>query len=134
MLVIVVTFITVKSFKGLSDEGINSIKTSNYSARTYLGYYGNKIKVKFNGICLKQNKITYTHRKIVNIYIAYEISKSINISDFPTLENCLFGVVGLAKNADIGKYWYSGYGIGFDRHGIFSFPRIGLDRNAISLE
>ena len=76
--------------KGLSDEEINSIKTSNYSAIPYFHTYGTKIKVKFNGICLKQNKITYTHGKIVNIYIVYEISKSINISDYPTLENCLF--------------------------------------------
>ena len=42
--------------KGLSDEGINSIKTSNYNY--VLDYYGTKIKVKFNGICLKQDKIT----------------------------------------------------------------------------
>ena len=76
--------------KGLSDEGINSIKTSNYSVIPYLDYNGTKIKVKFNGICLKQDKITYTHGKIVNIYIVYEMSKSINISDYPTLENCLF--------------------------------------------
>ena len=49
--------------KGLSDEGINSIKTSNYSVIPYLDYNGTKIKVKFNGICLKQDKITYTHGK-----------------------------------------------------------------------
>ena len=45
-----------------------------------------------------------------------------NISDYPTLENCLFGAVKLTKNADIDKYGYSGYGIGFDRHGRFPFP------------
>ena len=117
--------------KGLSDEGINSIKTSNYSVIPYLDYYGNKIKVKFNGICLKQDKITYTHGKIVNIYIVYEISKSINISDYPTLENCLFDAVTLTKNADIDRYKYSGYGIWFDRHGSFSFPGTGLGRNVI---
>ena len=71
--------------KGLSDEGINSIKTSNYSDIPYLDYSGTKIKVKLNGICLKQDKITYIHGKTVNIYIVYEISKSINISDYPTL-------------------------------------------------
>ena len=60
--------------KGLSDEGINSIKTSNYSVIPYLDYSGTKIKVKLNGICLKQDKITYTHGKTVNIYIVYEIS------------------------------------------------------------
>ena len=29
------------------------------------------------------------------------LSKSINIRDYPTLENCLFGAVTLTKNADL---------------------------------
>ena len=33
------------------------------------------------------------------------------------------------KNADIDRYKYSGYGIGFDWHGSFSFPGTGLGRN-----
>ena len=57
--------------------------------------------------------------------------KNINISDYPTLENCSFGAVRLTKNADINKYNYSGYGIAFDRHGCFSSPAIGLRRNVI---
>ena len=40
-----------------------------------------------------QDKIRYDHGKVVNIYIVYEISKNINISDYPTLKNCLSGVV-----------------------------------------
>ena len=32
-----------------------------------------------------------------------------SISDYPTLENCLFGSVKLTKNPDIDKYKYSGY-------------------------
>ena len=39
----------------------------------------------------------------------------------PTFENCLFGAVKLTKNADIDKYKYSGYGIGFDSRGTFYF-------------
>ena len=66
---------------------------------------------------MKQNKVTFNHEKAVNIYIVYEISKDINISHYPTLENCLFGVVSLTKNPDIDRYKYSGYGIEFDRHG-----------------
>ena len=54
-----------------------------------------------------------------------------HISDYPTLENCLFGAVTLTKNADIDKCKYSGYGIGFDRHGSFSFPGTRLGRNVI---
>ena len=69
--------------------------------------------------------------KIVNIYIVYEITDNFNISSYPTLENCLFGAVKLTKNADIDKYGYSGYGIGFDRYGSFSFPGAGLGKNMI---
>ena len=47
------------------------------------------------------------------------------------LENCLFGAVKLTKNADIDKYGYSSYGIGFDRHGSFSFPGTGLGKYII---
>ena len=75
--------------------------------------------------------VTFNQKKVVNIYIVYEISKRINISNYLTLENCLFGAVTLTKNADIDRYKYSGYGIGFDRHGSFSFPGTGLDRNVI---
>ena len=117
--------------KGLSDEGINSTKTSNYSIISYLDYYVTKINVKCNGICLKPDKIIYIHGEIANIYIAYEISKNINISGYPTLENCLFGAVSLTKNADIDRYKYSGCGIEFDRHESFSFPCTGLGRNVI---
>ena len=43
-------------------------------------------------------------------------------SSDPTIKNCLFGAVTLTKNADIEKYKYSGYSIGFDRRSSFSFP------------
>ena len=35
------------------------------------------------------------------------------------------------KNADIDKYRYSGYGIGFDRRSSFSFPGGGFRQNII---
>ena len=80
-----------------------------------------KIKLKFNESCLAQDQITYTPQTIVHVYIVYEITKKNDISDYPTLENCLFGSVKLTKNPDIDKYKYSSYGIGFDRKGEFSF-------------
>ena len=90
--------------KGLSDEKINSVKTSNHSITPNLDYYGTKTRVEFNGSCLKQDSVTFNHGKVVNIYIVYEISKSFNISDYPTLEHCLFRAVTLTKNAYINKY------------------------------
>ena len=80
---------------------------------------------------MKQDKIMYTQGKVVNIYFVYEISKNSNISDYLTLENCLSGVVSRTETADIDKYGYSGYGIGFDKHGSFSFPGTGLGINVI---
>ena len=74
----------------------------------------------FSGSCLKFDKITYVHGKIVNISIVYEINKNYNLSCYPTLENCLFVAVRLTKNVDIDEYRYCGYGIGFDRNGFFS--------------
>ena len=125
-------YIYIWKSKGLSNERTYSITTSNYSITPKLSHYGTKARVKFSGSCLKQDKATYNHRTIVNIYIVYEISKNYNISSYPTLENCLFGAVSLAKHADIDQYTYSGYGIGFYRKGEFSFGN-GFGRNVIIL-
>ena len=37
----------------------------------------------------------------------------------------------MTKNANIEKYGYSGYGIGFDRKSIFSFPSGGFGPNVL---
>ena len=58
-----------------------------------------------------------------NIYIVCEMNlKDLGYDDYPLLENSLFGVVKLVKSADIDKYKYSGYGIGFDKRETFSVP------------
>ena len=44
---------------------------------------------------------------------------------------CLFSAVTLTINADIEKYGYSGYGIGFDRRSSFSFPGGGFGQNIL---
>ena len=88
--------------------------------------------MKFNARCLKQsNKLTYTHKTIVNIYIVYELGASTSNDNDPTLKLFLFGAVTLIKNAYIDKYGYSGYGIGFDRRSIFSFLGGGFGQNVL---
>ena len=117
--------------KGTSNESIKPPTTSNNSLTPELNYYGTKTRVKFIRSCLKQSRISYTHGKVVNIYIAYELgSSSSNVND-PILKNCLFGAVTLTKNADIEKYKYSGYGIGFDRTSSFSFTSGGFGQNVL---
>ena len=92
-----------------------------------------KKRVKFTGRCLKQSKMSYTHGKIVNIYIVYELGASSSHVNDPTLKSCLFGAVNLNKNADIDKYVYSRYGIGFDRRSSFSFTGVGFGQNILIL-
>ena len=88
-----------------------------------MDHYGSKVRLKFNKGCLEQsNNVIYDYESRVNINIVYELGASSSNNSNPTLKNCLFGAVTLAKNADIEKYGYSGYGTGFDRRGSLSFP------------
>ena len=43
----------------------------------------------------------------------------------------MFGGVKLTKNADPDKYWYSGYGIGFNSRGYHSLPDGSVGKNFI---
>ena len=118
--------------KGLSNENINTLTTS---LSPSINYVGNKIIVKLTGNCLKQsNKLTYTYGKVVNIYIVHEFGASSSHINDPTLKNCLYSVVILTKNYDINKYGYSGYEIGLERRGHFSFPGGGFDQNVLIFE
>ena len=119
--------------KGLSDNTVKLSITSNSLTPEISYYYGGKRRVKLTGSCLKQDKIIFNLGKVVNIYIVYELGASSSSDSDPTLKNCLFGAVTLTKNADIEKYGYSGYGIGFDRRSSFSFPAGGFGQNILSL-
>ena len=61
--------------KGLSDESIKPPTTSNKLPNPSLDCFGTKARVKSKGVCLKQEKITFSHGKIIKIYIVYEIEK-----------------------------------------------------------
>ena len=112
--------------KGLSAETIKPPTTSDNSLTPALSYYGTKTRVKFTGSCLKQSKISYTHGKVVNIYIVYELgASSSNINDY-TLKNCLFGAVTLTKKAGIHKDGYSGYGMDLIENQVFHFQLVDL--------
>ena len=106
--------------KGLSDGKINAPNTSSSNNQEpILQYGGTGIRLKFKGDLLRQNKVTYNHGKIVNIYIVYEISSTFTSQRSFTLKYSLFGAVKITKHADISKYRYSGYRIGFDSKGSF---------------
>ena len=95
--------------------------TSDNSLNPELSYYATRTRVKFIGSCLKQSKISYTHEKVVNIYIVYKLGASSSHNNDPTLKKCLFGEVTLTKNADIDKYGLIS----------ISFPCDGFGRNVL---
>ena len=117
--------------KGISNGSIKPPTTPNNSLNPRLSYNDTKTKVQFTGSCLKQPEFTSTYKKIVNIYIVYELGASSLHDSDPTIKNCLFGAVTLTKNAATEKYKYSGYGIGFDRRSSFSFTGGGFGQNVL---
>ena len=54
--------------KGLSAEAIKPVATSDNSLAPTISYY----HASKTGSCLKQDKITFNHGKVLNIYIVYE--------------------------------------------------------------
>ena len=104
----------------MPDESIKPPTTSNNGIVPVLNYINTKIQVKFDGSCLKQKKVIFHHKTVVNIYVVHDINLwRFKESCYFTLENYLFGAVKLTKNSDFDKYKNSVYGIGFDAHESF---------------
>ena len=111
------------------NETIRSPTTSNNSLSPKLKWCNSKIKVKFKGSYLKQDKVTFTPNNLTNLFTVYELdrwSQDLN-ADF-TLKDYLFGAVKF-KNSDPDKYSYSGYRIGFDPCSLFSAPNFNWGKN-----
>ena len=68
--------------EGLSNEKEPPI-TANHDLSTKLRRMNNsRIRKEFKGICLKQDKVTFTPRNVVNLFIVYELdtcSQDLNI-------------------------------------------------------
>ena len=77
---------------------------------------------------MQQKTVTNSQKKVVNLYLVYEITDFHSIDNYSTLANTLFGDVKLTKNADIDKYKYFGYRVGFDG---YSHPSGGTGRIVI---
>ena len=96
------------------EENIENItKSDSNFAPTFVDYHVLP-DINFNGHCLIKNNI-FIPKKVINLYVSYILNPWLKNSstDF-TLKNCLFGSVVAYENADLDKYRYSGYGIGFD--------------------
>ena len=68
----------------------------------------------------------------INIYCVYKLDPiSSSRDDTFTVQNVLFGVMGITKIAETSKYKYKGYGICFDEGGSFSKGNISNGKNVL---
>ena len=83
-----------------------------------LSGYRKGIKFDKDPLAVEQNICV---SKIVNAYIVYDLDAW---SRYPfnnfKLKSCLFGSTNIVKNIDIEKWLYSGWGIAFDRAGLWN--------------
>ena len=124
-------YISAWESKGLSNENI--IENENITGFAYpkLIYDNSRTKVKFYGSILKQNKVAF-YGPIVNIYTVYRSSPKTNNSSI-VLEHCLFGAMNITKIAEVNKYEYRGWGLGFDSKGSCTHRDGGYGKNVITL-
>ena len=78
--------------KGSPDKSIKPSAAVNNSLAPTPNHINAKLQVKFDGHRLKQDKVTFTHKQVVNIVYNKNVWSDIHNHNF-TLENYLFGPV-----------------------------------------
>ena len=127
----------IKCFKGTtridSEENIENITESDSNfAPTFIDHHLLP-DTNFNGHCLINN--IYIPKKVINIYVSFTLSPWLrNLNTDYTLKNCFFGSVKQNENADIDKYKYSDYSIGFHSHSEFLFTIEAWEKMSLFLE
>ena len=115
----------------MSEESIENItKSDSNFAQTFVDHHLLP-DMNFNGHCFIKNNISIP-KKVINLYISYTLGSQLrNLNTDFKLCNCLFESVKLTKNADLDKYQYTGYGIGFDSQSEFLFTDGSYGKNVI---
>ena len=82
--------------------------------------------VYLSGNYFQQNGVVIpNNNNVINIYCVYKLqSISSSRDDTFTIQNPLFGIAQITKNADTRKYNYKGYGICFDEGGSFGHTMV----------
>ena len=102
------------------NEIVKPLALSNNSLFPTLNHNSSKIWAKFDGSCLKKEKVIFTHKQMVSTYIVYEnnLCPFVVSNDF-MFGNSSFGTVKLIENGDVYKYNYSEYDIALGGCGNF---------------
>ena len=60
-----------------------------------VNYYSDKTRLRFTGSLSQPKTVTCSHKKVVNLYVHYEITNFHDTDNYTTLTNALFGAVKL---------------------------------------
>ena len=115
------------------NSDLNSVTNSNSAKPQYVNK--GRLSVSFKGNYMKQTKVVYPHKSVVNIYTVYELDKiDLKRNTDVTVKNALFGTVKITKDANTSHNKYKGYGICFDAYSDFSIGNINNGKNVIWLQ
>ena len=100
-------WITKWKSKKVSKKSLEVVSKTDNTLTLLFNYYEDKVRLRFTGSVLQQKTVTYSHKKVLNLYVVYEITNFHGVENYPTLTNVLFGAAKLTENDDIDKYKYS---------------------------
>ena len=108
--------------RDLPNKRIKPHITPNHSLSPKLTWMNNsKIKVRFKGSYLKQDKTSFTLRHVVNLFIAYKSDALLrDLNTIFTRKDYFLGAVKIAKDNDADQYSFLGYGIAVDSRSLSS--------------
>ena len=115
----------------MSNESLEVVSKTDNALTPSGYYYGDKVRWRFTGNVLTKRTATYSHQKVVYLFLVYEMTDFHSISSYPTLPNAPFEAAKLTKNVDVDKYKYFGFWIGFDGHGSNLHQSEGDGKNVI---
>ena len=111
----------------ISKESIANVSKSDRNFAPTFADHHLLPNMSFNGLCLWKSNISIL-KKVINLYIFYTLGPQLrNLNTDFTLGNCL----KLTKNADLDKYKYTSYGIGFNSRSQSSFTDESYGKNVI---
>ena len=61
-----------------------------------VNYYEDKVRLIFTGSVLQQKTVTCSYKKVVNLYVVFEVTNFHWIDNYPTPVNALFGAICLS--------------------------------------
>ena len=63
-----------------------------------VNYFEDKVRLRFTGSVLQQKTVTCSCKKVVNLYVVYEVTNFHGIDNYPILVNALFGAICLSMH------------------------------------